>query len=246
VGSIRTVNTAAGQFVMLTNQAAQDKRLSWQARGIIYFVLSLPPDHHLTATWLETQAPNGRQSVRSALAELKKYGYYRRTKTHDGNGKWSWDQVISDSPSSPDSPPADSVFPQVAPCDGFPADGSSADGSPANKELKTFLKDEDQSPRACGPEPELTVPDGPSPSMTDLISAEMKTATGKTIDAATVQHIFAVLIGRAAKPPNWLPTPQPPSVREILAWRPAENFEDAPGKPDLAALHADLRARCAA
>ena len=36
---------------------APGPRLSFAARGILAYVLSLPPDHHLTAEWLEGQSP---------------------------------------------------------------------------------------------------------------------------------------------------------------------------------------------
>ena len=113
---IRSVRVADGKFVMLSHEAGQDKRLSWAARGLVYFILSLPPDHHLTAAWLVTQAPNGRESTRSALAELEACGYFTRERRQNAKGYWEWDQVLSDT-----------AFPQVAPCDGNPSDGCPSD-----------------------------------------------------------------------------------------------------------------------
>ena len=95
--AIRSASAPEGKFVQIANAAAQDRRLSLAARGILLFVLSLPPDRHFTAEWLETQVPEGRRAVRSALRELEACGYYRRTRTSSG-GNWKWDQVISDAP----------------------------------------------------------------------------------------------------------------------------------------------------
>jgi hypothetical protein len=54
VTAIRTARAAEGKFVQISNAALQDRRLTASARGILAFVLSLPPDQHLTAEWLET------------------------------------------------------------------------------------------------------------------------------------------------------------------------------------------------
>lgn len=152
MAAIRTARTADGRFVQLANSAGQDPRLSLAARGIIYFVLSLPPGRRFTAAWLETQVPDGRESIRTALAELADCGYLHRERTHGPDGRWVWHQVLSDSPMAlddpvenpsadvgpPDGMPShgptcdDSTYPQVAPCDGKPSDGF-----PSDKEIKT-------------------------------------------------------------------------------------------------------------
>jgi HNH endonuclease len=86
----------SAHYPMISNGFAQDRRLSFQARGIVMFVLSRPPDRKFTAQWLEAQAPNGRIMVRSALRELEAADYYRSRRRSLGRGQWEWDQVISD------------------------------------------------------------------------------------------------------------------------------------------------------
>lgn len=152
MAAIRAARSADGRFVQLTNAAGQDPRLSLEARGAIYFVLSLPPGRKFTARWLESQVPNGRESIRRALRELADYGYLRRVKAHGARGWWVWEQVLSDAPKDPPEPvenpvpapePSDgnpshgltsrnTVSSQVAPCDGKPSDGF-----PSHKDLKT-------------------------------------------------------------------------------------------------------------
>lgn len=142
--AIRAVAAATGRFVQLTNAAGQDRRLSLQARGIIYLVLSLPADTVLTAQLIEDMGTNGRESVRGALRELEKFGYLKRTRMHDGSGHWTWEQVLSDAPIA-DTDQAHTTgtrtlahaagtiakgqFPQVAPHDGNPSDGFPSDKS---------------------------------------------------------------------------------------------------------------------
>jgi hypothetical protein len=151
--SIRSVHSSEGKFVQLTNQAGQDERLSLEARGIIYFVLSLPLDTHFTGQWLEEQVPNGRVVVRRALRELKAAGYFRSRKRSLGRGQWEWDQVISDATIPDDDESGNGTFSQVSSLDRnqtseltcedtlFPQDSSSDRGSAdvnlQNKRSKT-------------------------------------------------------------------------------------------------------------
>ncbi len=131
VACIRSVRAAEGRFVQIANGAAQDRRLSLRARGVLLFVLSLPPEQHFTAKWLESQVPEGREAVRAALRELEMHGYLRRERTSRG-GTWVWDQVISDAPLA-----CDDKSLQVDACDGFPYYGNPSDGKPSHKELNT-------------------------------------------------------------------------------------------------------------
>jgi len=175
--AIRSVRAADGQFVILSNQAGQDKRLSWQARGLVYFVLSLPPEQHLTAAWLETQAPNGRESLRSALRELEQSGYYRRAKTSVGRGKWEWDQVLSDAPidgfTSDGNPSYVTTCGNITSSQVATSDGNPSDENPSDKELKDVedlnTKDEVLSPRA-------------NTSLTDMLAAAVPEATEREIE----------------------------------------------------------------
>lgn len=106
--AIRGARAAEGRFVQLRNAAGQDERLSLEARGIIFLVLSLPPDMSFTRAWLieRVAGRNGRRSVDNALAELERYGYYARPEKGQrgrkaqsaGPGQWRWEQVITDDP----------------------------------------------------------------------------------------------------------------------------------------------------
>jgi hypothetical protein len=131
VTAIRSVRAAEGKFVQIANDAAQDRRLSLRARGVLLFVLSLPPEKLFTAKWLESEVPEGREAVRSALRELEAHGYLRRERKHAANGKWEWAQVISDAPLTAEDGTGE------PPSDGNPYDGKPSDGNPSDKELKT-------------------------------------------------------------------------------------------------------------
>jgi hypothetical protein len=145
VTAIRSVRAAEGKFVQIANEAAQDRRLSLKARGILLYVLSLPPDRTFSAAWLEAQVPEGRESVRAGLAELERCGYFRRTKKRGERGHWVWDQVISDAPLTEEVSGEDGRDEADQSVRGFPADGNPADGKPSDKNVNTeTLKHEDQ------------------------------------------------------------------------------------------------------
>jgi hypothetical protein len=96
-----TIIRSADAYVLLARQAGQDSRLSLRARGVVYFVMSLPPeqDGHLTDEWIGENVPDGPDAVRDALAELERYGYYyRRARAGDGKGGPEWVRVMSDTP----------------------------------------------------------------------------------------------------------------------------------------------------
>lgn len=156
----RGARGAEGKFVQISNAALQDRRLSLSARGLIAFVLSLPTDKTFSAAWLETQVPDGRRAIRSALRELQSAGYYRRARSSKG-GTWVWDQVISDVPvlagddiEDEESPPQESPYsrnrPHGATCGNTSgqvdaSDRIAPDASRPDKELNTEdLKHEDQ------------------------------------------------------------------------------------------------------
>lgn len=145
--AIRSVRAAEGKFVQISNAAMQDRRLSFTARGILAYVLSLPVDKHLTAEWLESQSPVSRRSTRAALKELEVLGYYRKTKRSGGRGTWLWEQVMSDAPSidEAEEQSGEAEFSQVSSSDHRTSDVDTSDVERSDKELKTVTtKHEDQ------------------------------------------------------------------------------------------------------
>lgn len=64
------------QFVTVPNDAIQNKNLSWKARGLLAYLLSLPKDWTLVKGWLPSQSnKDGRDSTNSAFDELVDAGY---------------------------------------------------------------------------------------------------------------------------------------------------------------------------
>ncbi len=75
-------------FAQVANGALRDRRLSWKARGILAYALSHSDGYEATETWLiEASDKDGRDSVRSALVELERFGYRKKTKVRDKAGQ---------------------------------------------------------------------------------------------------------------------------------------------------------------
>lgn len=62
-------------FTILDNAQVRDARLSWKARGLLAYLLSLSEGWQLRISYLTRQAPDGRHSTRAGLAELQRHGY---------------------------------------------------------------------------------------------------------------------------------------------------------------------------
>jgi hypothetical protein len=146
VTAIRSVSAAKGKFTQVSNDLIRNEDLSVLARFIVCYVLSLHPDHHFTAEWLETKLPSyGTRSIRAALNELKAHGYMKVSRTSRGRGHWEWEQVISDEPlnglsserSSTDETTCENVSLQVSSSVQLSSDEPSSDDGRADKELKT-------------------------------------------------------------------------------------------------------------
>lgn len=73
-------------YTVMSNTHLHDKRLSLKAVGLLSIVLSLPDDWHYTVNGLVGNVKDGKDSVESAIKELKKNGYLRVDKIYpNGN-----------------------------------------------------------------------------------------------------------------------------------------------------------------
>ncbi len=76
-------------FLIINQKCVQDSRLSWQARGMLIYLLSLPRDWEVIIADLINRAPSGRDAVYANLKELKEYGYIQHIRPRDSSGRLS-------------------------------------------------------------------------------------------------------------------------------------------------------------
>lgn len=90
---IRTIKDKDHPYKLFNTTFARDKRLSFEARGIMAYLLSKPDDWQTNTTDLINQSEAGRDKVYRILKELRTYGYLERRQEHSQRGQFE-QQVI--------------------------------------------------------------------------------------------------------------------------------------------------------
>lgn len=108
-------------FTTLGNEVLRDNRLSFCARGVLAHLLSQPDGKRDDIRTLTERTPEGRERVASAMRELERFGYLKRTKSRTPRGRIYTELDVFDAPQGPPSS-------QVSPNAGFPASGGLAAG----------------------------------------------------------------------------------------------------------------------
>jgi hypothetical protein len=80
------VNKRDKPYLMIDKTGINDVRLSWKAKGLLCYLLSLPDDWQVYVKELMNHASDGRDSTNTALSELMNYGYCIRTINRDESG----------------------------------------------------------------------------------------------------------------------------------------------------------------
>lgn len=87
-------------YTMINKNVLQDERLSWKARGLMGYLLSLPDDWVIYLEELEKHSDkDGRESLASGIKELVELGYIVREQARAEKGKFgSWTYTVFESP----------------------------------------------------------------------------------------------------------------------------------------------------
>lgn len=84
-------------FTTVSNDFLQDVNLSWKAKGMIVYILSLPPGWVLNIPDLKNRSKDGRDSTAAGLRELMENGYCRRSTLRSEGGTFGgYDYEVSD------------------------------------------------------------------------------------------------------------------------------------------------------
>jgi len=95
----KVVKNKQNPYVQIDRKTLGDKRLSWKARGILSYILSLPSNWKLYMSELKTHAPDGESSLKSGIKELIKYGYMKCNVLRDGKNRISrWEYLVYEKP----------------------------------------------------------------------------------------------------------------------------------------------------
>jgi hypothetical protein len=95
--TIRRVGRYKNGFVTIDNRTAQDKQISWEARGLLVYLLSLPLDWQIKVNHLIGQGNAGRDAVRKMLRELQAFGYasgFHKPDEHALRGRFGGSEIV--------------------------------------------------------------------------------------------------------------------------------------------------------
>jgi len=98
MGVIRVIKNR--DFVTINKTALHDTNLSWKAKGLHAYMLSMPDDWTFYNDELVKHAKDGKDSLKSALKELKEAGYVvRRRVKNQETGKFDgWETIVYEIP----------------------------------------------------------------------------------------------------------------------------------------------------
>ncbi|MEB8885485.1 DnaD domain protein [Bacillus cereus] len=87
-------------YSVIHNTPLRDENLSWRAKGLLAYMLSLPDDWTFHATELSQHAKDSEKTTTSTLKELKKAGYLKRYPIQNSEtGKIShWETIVYELP----------------------------------------------------------------------------------------------------------------------------------------------------
>jgi hypothetical protein len=100
-------------FTIISNNWLRDERLTFKARGLLAYIESHSVEWQINVSWLVAHSVEGKEAIRSAIAELELYGYLERAQENQGGRfgevKYTTKEPVTDLPLPenplPENPP---------------------------------------------------------------------------------------------------------------------------------------------
>ena len=93
----RLIKKERGNYTNTSNLIIRDDRLHWNSRGIFVYLWSQANEWQFYVKEIVKHSPGGETELRTALKELEKYGYLKRTPRHGQSGSFNgMDWILSD------------------------------------------------------------------------------------------------------------------------------------------------------
>jgi len=96
--TMRVEHNRDNPYTMINFHVLEDATLSWEARGMLAYLLSKPDGWQVRVTDLIKQSPAGRGVVRRILKELESVGHLVRRRTSNKEGHFIWITTIYEVP----------------------------------------------------------------------------------------------------------------------------------------------------
>lgn len=98
------------RYFSASNEPFNDTRLSWEARGLMGYLLSKPDGWEVRMADLDKNGPAGSRKLKRMLAELRKCGYMNRIRIKLPDGTFTWTTEVFESPSQNPNPSTSGAF----------------------------------------------------------------------------------------------------------------------------------------
>jgi hypothetical protein len=86
------------KHLAVDNALFSDERLSWEARGLMGYLLSKPDDWRVRTYDIVARGPAGTDKIRRMLFELMEAGYLSRRRIALPNGRFEWETEVYETP----------------------------------------------------------------------------------------------------------------------------------------------------
>ena len=85
-------------YARISNVPLNDDRLSWEARGLLAWLLSKPDHWKVIVAAIKNRGPAGRDKIDRILSELEEHGYLVRKQQHGKDGRFTYEVTIYEEP----------------------------------------------------------------------------------------------------------------------------------------------------
>lgn len=85
-------------YTVMANYHLRDKELSFKAKGLLSYMLSLPEDWDYSLNGLASVGKEGIKAIKNIISELKGHGYLKINKIRKENGQYQYEYLIREIP----------------------------------------------------------------------------------------------------------------------------------------------------
>lgn len=85
-------------YTVIANYHLRDKELSFKAKGLLSYMLSLPEDWDYSLNGLASVSKEGIKAIKNIVTELKEQGYLKINKIRKENGQYQYEYLIREIP----------------------------------------------------------------------------------------------------------------------------------------------------
>ena len=85
-------------YTVMANYHLRDKELSFKAKGLLSYMLSLPEDWDYSLNGLASVSKEGIKAIKNIITELKEKGYLKINRLRKENGQYQYEYLIREIP----------------------------------------------------------------------------------------------------------------------------------------------------